>query len=115
MENKQDWTMQFAGKRVLVTGGLGFIGSNLARTLCDYGAQVTIVDSMIPEYGGNEFNLAGYTDRISINFSDVRDPYSIKYLIRDQHVLFNLAGQVSHTDSMKDPYTDLDVNVRAQV
>lgn len=115
METLQKWASHFAGKKVLVTGGLGFIGSNLARTLCDLGAKVTVVDSMIPEYGGNQFNLTGYENRISVNFSDVRDPHSIKYLIRGQNFLFNLAGQVSHTDSMKDPHTDLDVNVRAQV
>jgi UDP-glucose 4-epimerase len=115
MDPSQEWANTFANKRVLITGGLGFIGSNLARMLCDLGAQVMVIDSMIPEYGGNQFNLTGYADRIRVNYSDVRDPYSIQYLIGDQHFLFNLAGQVSHTDSMKDPYTDLDVNIRAQV
>jgi len=106
---------EFAGKRVLITGGFGFIGSNLARSLCDRGARVTVIDSLIPEYGGNPFNLSRYEERIQTNISDVRDPYGIKYLIRDQDYLFNLAGQVSHTDSMVNPYTDLDVNVHAQV
>jgi UDP-glucose 4-epimerase len=106
---------EFAGKRILITGGFGFIGSNLARTLCDMGARVTVIDSLIPEYGGNPFNLYGYEERMRTNISDVRDPYGIKYLIRDQDYLFNLAGQVSHTDSMVNPYTDLDVNVHAQV
>ena len=94
---------EFAGKRVLITGGFGFIGSNLARTLCDMGARVTVIDSLIPEYGGNPFNLSGYEERMRTNISDVRDPHGIKYLIRDQDYLFNLAGQVSHTDSMVNP------------
>ncbi|MEM2352303.1 MAG: GDP-mannose 4,6-dehydratase [Thermoproteota archaeon] len=115
MGNVQSWRDKFEGKRVLVTGGLGFIGSNLSRILCDLGAHVTVIDSMIPEYGGNPFNLAGYESRIKINISDVRDQYGLRYLVRDQDFLFNLAGQVSHTDSMKDPYTDLDINVRAQI
>jgi UDP-glucose 4-epimerase len=106
---------QFSGKRILITGGFGFIGSNLARTLCNLGARVTIIDSLIPEYGGNPFNLAGYEERMRTNISDVRDPHGIKYLIRDQDSMFNLAGQVSHTDSMTNPYTDLDVNVHAQL
>ena len=106
---------EFAGKRVLITGGFGFIGSNLARTLCDMSARVTVIDSLIPEYGGNPFNLSGYEERMRTNISDVRDQHGIKYLIRDQDFLFNLAGQVSHTDSMVNPYTDLDVNVHAQV
>lgn len=105
----------FAGKRVLITGGFGFLGSNLARSLCDMHAHVTVIDSLIPEYGGNPFNLAGYEEGIRTNISDVRDPYGIKHLVRDQDYLFNLAGQVSHTDSMVNPYTDLDVNVHAQV
>ena len=105
----------FAGKRVLITGGFGFIGSNLARTLCDMRARVTVIDSLIPEYGGNAFNLSGYEEGIRTNISDVRDPYGIRYLIKDQDYLFNLAGQVSHTDSMINPYIDLDVNVHAQV
>ena len=105
----------FAGKRVLITGGFGFIGSNLARALCNMRALVTVIDSMIPEYCGNPFNLSGYEEMMRTNISDVRDQYGIKYLIRNQDYLFNLAGQVSHTDSMVNRYTDLDVNVHAQV
>jgi UDP-glucose 4-epimerase len=103
----------YAGKRVLITGGLGFVGSNLARRLIDLDAYVTLVDSMIPDYGGNLFNLAGYEDRARVNIADVRDPYSMRALVRDQHVLFNLAGQVSHLDSMQDPFTDLEINARS--
>jgi UDP-glucose 4-epimerase len=105
----------YAGKRVLITGGLGFIGSTLARRLADEGAQVILVDSLIPEYGGNLFNIAGYEDRLRVNVADVRDEFSMDYLVREQDVLFNLAGQTSHLDSMTDPYTDLEINVRSQV
>ncbi len=105
----------FAGKRVLITGGLGFIGSTLARRLVDGGAHVILVDSLIPEYGGNLFNVAGYEDRLRVNIADVRDEFSMDYLVRGQDVLFNLAGQTSHLDSMIDPYTDLDINVRSQL
>ncbi len=106
---------QFAGKRVLITGGLGFIGSNLARRLVDLDATVTLVDSLIPEYGGNLFNIAGIEDRVRVNISDVRDEHSMRYLVQGQDYLFNLAGQTSHMDSMQDPYTDLEINGRAQL
>lgn len=102
-------------KRILISGGLGFIGSNLARALADSGAIVTIVDSLIPEYGGHPYNLDGYTDRVRINISDIRDVYSLRYLVRGQDFLFNLAGQTSHLDSMKDPFTDLEINCKAQL
>jgi len=105
----------FDGKRILITGGLGFIGSNLARRLVDLGARITLVDSLVPEYGGNLFNIEGIQDRVRVNISDVRDEYSISYLIQGQEFLFNLAGQTSHADSMQDPYTDLDINCRAQL
>ncbi len=105
----------FAGKRVLITGGLGFIGSTLARRLADLGAQVILVDSLIPEYGGNLFNVSGYEDRLRVNIADVRDEFSMDYLVRGQDVLFNLAGQTSHLDSMTDPYTDLEINARSQL
>ena len=105
----------FTGKRVLVTGGLGFVGSSLGRRLADLAAQVILVDSLIPEYGGNLFNIAGYEDRLRVNIADVRDEFSMNYLVRGQDLLFNLAGQTSHLDSMTDPYTDLDINVRSQL
>jgi UDP-glucose 4-epimerase len=105
----------FAGKRVLITGGLGFIGSTLARCLAEAGADVVLVDSLVPEYGGSLFNIAGYEDRVRVNISDVRDEHSLQYLVRDQDVLFNLAGQTSHLDSMADPYTDLEINCRSQL
>lgn len=106
---------RFHEKRVLVTGGIGFIGSGLVKKLVKLGAAVTIVDSLIPNYGGNLFNLHGLKDKVNVNISDVRDPYAMEYLIKDQDFLFNLAGQVSHTDSMKDPITDLNINASAQL
>ena len=103
------------GKKVLISGGLGFIGSNLAARLVGDGAQVTIIDSMIPEYGGNMRNIHEISDKITVNFSDVRDPFSINQLISEQDYLFNLAGQTSHLDSMEEPFTDLDINAKAQL
>jgi UDP-glucose 4-epimerase len=105
----------FNSARVLITGGLGFIGSNLARRLVASGSRVLLVDSLIPEYGGNLRNLAGIEDQVTVNIADVRDPYSLKYLVQGQDYLFNLAGQTSHLDSMLDPFTDLDINCRAQL
>lgn len=105
----------FSSKRVLITGGLGFIGSNLAIKLVELGAKVTIVDSLIPEYGGNFFNIVGIEDNVKVNISDVRDEHSMRYLVQGQDVLFNLAGQTSHMDSMQDPMTDLEINCRSQL
>jgi UDP-glucose 4-epimerase len=104
----------YRDRRVLVTGALGFIGSNLCRTLADLGAKVLAVDSLLPDYGGNLFNLDGYEDKVRINIADVRG-HAMSYLVRDQDVLFNLAGQVSHIDSMSDPFTDLEINCRSQL
>ena len=105
----------FKGRKALITGGLGFIGSSLARRLAGLGAQVTIVDSLVPEYGGNRFNIDGVESKIQVNISDVRDAHSFSSLIGGQDYLFNLAGQTSHLDSMQDPYTDLEINCRAQL
>lgn len=105
----------FNGKQVLITGGLGFIGSHLARRLVSQGASVTLVDSLIPQYGGNLFNIQDIRDRLTVNISDVRDPHSMAYLVRGHDFLFNLAGQTSHMDSMQDPRTDLDINAAAQL
>jgi UDP-glucose 4-epimerase len=105
----------YEGRRILITGGAGFIGSNLARELVRAGAKVTIVDSLIPEYGGNLANIADLAGRVDLNISDVRDRHSLRYLLRDVDILFNLAGQTSHIDSMRDPVTDMDINARAQL
>ncbi|MBH0193928.1 MAG: NAD-dependent epimerase/dehydratase family protein, partial [Nitrospira sp.] len=105
----------FRGSRTLITGGLGFIGSTLAIRLVELGAQVTLVDSMIPEYGGNLWNIEPVRDQVRVNIADVRDEYAMKYLLRQQDVLFNLAGQTSHLDSMEQPQADLEINARAQL
>lgn len=105
----------FGGKRVLITGGVGFIGSNLAHNLVDLGADVLLVDSLIPKYGGNLFNIADIRQQVRLNIADVRDVHGLRFLVRDQDVIFNLAGQVSHTDSMADPYADLEINARSQL
>ena len=105
----------FNEKKVLITGGLGFIGSNLARRLVQLGADVTLVDSLIPQYGGNLFNIHDFKDQVNVNICDVRDPFAMKYLVKEKDYLFNLAGQTSHLDSMSDPQTDLDINASAQL
>lgn len=105
----------FAGAKVLITGGLGFIGSNLARRLIRDGATVSVVDSLMPEYGGNSHNLKDVEDKVIINLSDVRDSFTMNQLVRGQDYLFNLAGQTSHLDSMENPFIDLDINAKAQL
>jgi UDP-glucose 4-epimerase len=105
----------YRGKRVLITGGLGFIGSNLARRLVALGAHVSIVDSLVPEYGGNRRNLGDVRGQVRVHIADVRDWPKLPRLVAGQDFLFNLAGQTSHMDSMTDPQTDLDINCRAQL
>jgi UDP-glucose 4-epimerase len=105
----------YRNKPILITGGLGFIGSNLAHRLVEAGAVITLVDSLIPEYGGNLHNITGIADRVRVNISDVRDEHAMKYLVKGQEVIFNLAGQTSHLDSMQDPHTDLEINAKAQL
>ncbi|TAK94915.1 MAG: NAD-dependent epimerase/dehydratase family protein [Aquabacterium sp.] len=105
----------YANKEVLITGGLGFIGSNLARRLVAEGANVTLVDSLIPLYGGNKFNVHDIENKLRVNICDVRDPHAMRHLIQGVDYLFNLAGQTSHLDSMTDPRTDLDINASAQL
>ncbi len=99
----------------MITGGLGFVGSNLARQLVALGAEVLLVDSLIPDYGGNLFNIDGIADRVRVNVADIRQQSTMNYLVQDRDVIFNLAGQVSHIDSMRDPYTDLEINCRSQL
>ncbi|HEY7474671.1 MAG TPA: NAD-dependent epimerase/dehydratase family protein [Vicinamibacterales bacterium] len=111
----QDYRDFYRGRHVLVTGGLGFIGSNLARRLVELGAEVLLVDSLLPEYGGNLFNISGLEDRLKVNIADVRQSTTMNYLVRGRDVIFNLAGQVSHIDSMRDPHTDLEINCRGQL
>ena len=99
----------------MITGGLGFIGSNLARALVELGAEVLIIDSLIPDSGANFFNIDGIADRVRVNVADVRQQSTLNYLVRNIEVIFNLAGQISHIDSMRDPYTDLEINCRSQL
>ena len=110
-----DYRDFYRGRRVLITGGIGFIGSNLAHQLVALGADVLLVDSLIPEYGGNLFNIADIRNRLTINIADIRQQSTMNYLVQQQDVIFNLAGQVSHIDSMQDPYTDLEINCRSQL
>lgn len=105
----------FRAKKVLITGGLGFIGSTLAIRLVRQGADIVLLDSLVPEYGGNLCNIAGVENLVRVNISDVRDEHSMRYLIQGRDFLFNLAGQTSHMDSMQDPYTDLEINCKAQL
>jgi len=105
----------YKGKKVLVTGGLGFIGATLAYSLVDLGCDVTIVDSLYPDYGGNRFNINGIEDRVKVTVGDVRDRALMNDLVKEKDVIFNLAGTLSHTDSMKDPFTDLEINCVAQL
>jgi UDP-glucose 4-epimerase len=110
-----DYASAFKKKNILITGGLGFIGSNLAIRLVELGANVVLVDSLLPNYGGNLFNIEPVKDAVKINIADVRDQYSMNHLVRGQDYLFNLAGQTSHIDSMEDPYTDMEINCRSQL
>ncbi|MFI5350974.1 MAG: NAD-dependent epimerase/dehydratase family protein [Elusimicrobiota bacterium] len=103
------------GARVLVTGGLGFIGSTLAARLARSGAEVAVIDALIPEHGGDRRNLRGNEDAVQIEVADVRDESAMKRLVAGRDFLFNLAGQTCHMDSMADPWTDLDINARAQL
>ena len=105
----------YSGKEILITGGLGFIGSNLARSLVTQGANLTLVDSLIPQYGGNAFNIDDIKNKVAVNVCDVRDTFAMENHIQGKDYLFNLAGQTSHLDSMADPHTDLDINAAAQL
>ena len=102
-----DYRKFFEKSKVLITGGLGFIGSSLTHRLVEMGAAITIIDSLIPEYGGNMFNIHGIEDKVKVNISDVRDRSSMDRLVQGQDFIFNLAGTLSHTDSMRDPFTTL--------
>jgi UDP-glucose 4-epimerase len=110
-----DYRDFYRGRRVLITGGLGFIGSNLAHALVDLGADVLIVDSLLQDYGGNLFNVADVENRLRVNIADIRQGTTMHYLVGGREVIFNLAGQVSHIDSMRDPHTDLEINCRSQL
>lgn len=105
----------YKSRKALITGGLGFIGSNLARKLLDLGAEVTIYDNADPESGANPFNLDGIRDRLRVIEADIRDERQLQIAVKGQHYLFNLAGEMSHIGSMKDPFKDLTVNAFGQL
>ncbi|MDO9540729.1 MAG: GDP-mannose 4,6-dehydratase [Kiritimatiellia bacterium] len=109
-DNGNRWAEALQGTRVLITGGLGMIGSTIAHKLVRVGAKVTLVDACIEPYGANEFNIQGIADAVNISVTDIRDKEAIKHLVRGQNVIFNLAGQISHNDSMQDPFLDADIN-----
>lgn len=111
---EQDFSF-YKGKNILITGGLGFIGSNLCHKLVDLNANITVVDSLIPEYGGNLFNVEDIKEKIHINIADIRDQYTMNNLVQEKDIIFNLAGQVSHIDSMNNPFPDADINARSQL
>ena len=102
----------FQGKRALITGGMGFTGSNLAIALVHAGADVTIVDAMLPGYAGNHFNIAPVRDRVAVHFCDVRDVEAMNNLVRGQDYVFHLAGQVDHVLSLTNPFPDIDINIK---
>lgn len=107
--------MQFKNKNILITGGLGFIGSNLAMRLVDLGAQVTLIDNLYPQYGGNTFNVESIKNHVNIHIFDVRETSKVEALLKNKDYLFNLAGQTSHLDSMLEPKVDLEINAAAQL
>jgi UDP-glucose 4-epimerase len=102
-------------QNVLITGGLGFIGSNLAHHMVKLGANVTIYDALLPTYGGNLANIKEIKDEIVDVRADMRDFDSLKEQVKDQDVIFHCAAQVSHIESMSDPWTDIDINCRGTI
>lgn len=107
--------MSYRGKRIVVTGGLGFIGSNTARRLLREGASVSVVDNLNPLYGGNRHNIADIEGELTVHIADLRDPGVIDRLMDGCDYLFNLAAQTSHLGSMQEPFTDLQINAQAQL
>ncbi|PIQ24715.1 NAD-dependent epimerase [bacterium (Candidatus Blackallbacteria) CG17_big_fil_post_rev_8_21_14_2_50_48_46] len=106
---------QYQQQKVLILGGLGFIGSNLAQRLVAVGAKVTLVDNFLPDHGANWFNLDGIREQVQVHLSDLRQAEALRELIRDQAVIFNIAAQTSHSDSMRDPFLDLDINAKGNL
>jgi UDP-glucose 4-epimerase len=108
----QNHTEAFKDKAVLITGGMGFIGSNLAIRLVDLGAKVELLDAMIDDLGGNLFNIRPILHQVHVNFSDIRDLNSLRYLVSDKDYIFHLAGQNDHVLSLRDPFPDIDINIK---
>ncbi len=107
-----DFGTSFHGKRALITGGMGYTGSNLAIALVNAGADVTVMDAMIPGYAGNLFNIEPIRDQVTVNFSDVRDVNVMNYLVQGQDYIFHLAAQVDHILSLSNPFPDIDINIK---
>jgi UDP-glucose 4-epimerase len=105
----------FAGRRCVVTGGLGFIGSNLALALAAGAAEVCVIDRLVPQHGGDRRNVDGVPRPIQVVIADIGDGEKVAPRLARADVIFNLAGQVSHLESMTDPLRDLDLNVRAHL
>jgi len=108
----KDYRGKYNKINTLVTGGLGFLGSNLAIELVRSGANVTIVDNMLPRQGGNPFNIEEIRSKVDVQFADIRDPLSMNNIVKDKEIIFHLAGQVNHIDSMRNPINDLDINCK---
>ena len=104
-------------EKIIVTGGLGFIGSNLAKRLSQQKEMhnIVIMDSLIKDYGANLFNIKGFEDKVKVNFSDLRDPFSLKAILEDVDIIYNLAAQIGHSHSMQSPIEDLDINAKGQL
>ena len=105
----------YKNKKILITGGLGFIGSNLAKKLASFGARVTIIDNLFPQFGGNLFNIVGYEKELELKYFDINQKDRLEEVICEKEIIFNLAGQTSHLDSMLNPFLDLDINVKSQL
>jgi nucleoside-diphosphate-sugar epimerase len=106
---------KFRETNVLITGGLGFIGSNLARKLIELGANVTIIDALLPNGGGNLFNIHGIEEKVKLTTADIRNASIMDQIVKEKEYIFNLAAQLSHASSMDDPFTDLDINCRGHL
>jgi UDP-glucose 4-epimerase len=102
----------FSGKKALILGGLGFLGSSLAIRLCEMGAEVLLADAVLEEYGGNLFNIAPIRERVRVNFSDIRDEHAMAQLVEGQDYVFHCAAQVCHLKSLTNPFPDIDINIR---
>src|SRR3989344_5348815 len=105
----------FKSRQILITGGLGFVGSNLALKLVELGANITVLDSLLPDFGGNKFNIFPIKNRVNVKIADMRNQRMLEKIVGDFEIIFNLAGTLSHIDSMTNPLLDLDINCAAQL
>jgi len=110
MENEK-----WKAKEVLITGGLGFLGSNIAHKLVEKGAKVTVFDAALPEFGANPANIEEIKEKISVVKGDIRNKEAIRKAVEGKEIIFNCAAQISHTGSMKNPFLDIDINCKGQI